>query len=287
MRALGDDAVGLDLPEWDALVPEDPEHTNFGYRMGLGGRPDTVWHLAALNGSTQGFYDRPWDVLNVQVRGTLNVIDACVANGVKTLVLFSSSEVFQTPPVIPTPESVPFSIPDMTNPRFSYAAGKQCAEMLAWYSPIPRVIVLRPFNVYGPGQGPGHVIPDLIYRIASCGTGTILDVAGVPSSTRAYCYVDDFISGARRAVAAQHPEHAREVYNVGVETETPLSELVDWLMVLSRRSDSTARYVAAPSGSVARRCPDVSKLRAIGWSPSVALDQGLVRTVAAYREANG
>src|SRR5437588_512623 len=84
---------------------------------------DTVCHLAAVNG-TEFFYTQPDLVLEVAVKGMLNVLDACVAHGVGNLFVASSSEVYQTPAQVPTDETVALSIPDPLNPRYSYAGGK-------------------------------------------------------------------------------------------------------------------------------------------------------------------
>src|SRR5437763_16289493 len=91
---------------------------------------DAVCHLAAVNG-TAFFYSRPELVLEVAVKGMLNVLDACIAHGVRDLILASSSEVYQTPPHVPTDESAPLSVPDVTNPRYSYGGGKIICELLA------------------------------------------------------------------------------------------------------------------------------------------------------------
>ena len=91
---------------------------------------DEVHHLAFVNG-TQFFYSKPQLVLDVGIRGMLNVLDACLEHNVPELFLASSSEVYQTPPRIPTDENVPLSIPDPMNPRYSYAGGKIISEMLA------------------------------------------------------------------------------------------------------------------------------------------------------------
>ena len=61
----------------------------------------------------------------------LNVLDACKSQKVRELILISSSEVYQTPPTIPTPEDVPLVIPDIQNPRYSYGGGKAISELLA------------------------------------------------------------------------------------------------------------------------------------------------------------
>ncbi len=91
---------------------------------------DSVCHLAFVNG-TEFFYTRPELVLEVGVKGMVNVLDACLKHDVPELVLASSSEVYQTPPAIPTDESAPLSIPDVLNPRYSYASGKIISEVLA------------------------------------------------------------------------------------------------------------------------------------------------------------
>ena len=87
----------------------------------------TLCHLAAING-TRHFYERPYEVLDVGVRGTLCVLDAAAAAGVRDVLFMSSSEVYQTPPVVPTPEGVPATIPDVRNPRYSYAGSKLLGE---------------------------------------------------------------------------------------------------------------------------------------------------------------
>src|SRR6476646_314528 len=82
---------------------------------------DEVHHLAFVNG-TEFFYKAPDLVLDVGVRGMINVIDACRRHSIGTLLLASSSEVYQTPPKIPTAETAPLTVPDPLNPRYSYGA---------------------------------------------------------------------------------------------------------------------------------------------------------------------
>jgi len=91
---------------------------------------DVLCHLAFVNG-TQFFYEKPELVLDVGVKGMVNVLDACATHGIRRFILASSSEVYQTPPVIPTPEDVPLVVPDATNPRYSYGAGKLISEVMA------------------------------------------------------------------------------------------------------------------------------------------------------------
>src|ERR1700730_12757861 len=128
---------------------------------------DCVCHLAYVNG-TEYFYSKPELVLDVAVKGMINVLDACGEHGVGELVLASSSEVYQTPPVVPTPENVPLSVPDVLNPRYSYGGGKIISElMLINYGRkfFDRAVIFRPHNVYGPDMGTEHVIPQFIMRM--------------------------------------------------------------------------------------------------------------------------
>ena len=128
---------------------------------------DEIHHLAYVNG-TEFFYSAPELVLDVGVRGMINVIDACRANSVGTLVLASSSEVYQTPPHTPTDETAPLVVPDPLNPRFSYGGGKIISELMAinyGRKDFERVLIFRPHNVYGPDMGFEHVIPQFCRRL--------------------------------------------------------------------------------------------------------------------------
>src|SRR5580704_2287867 len=161
---------------------------------------DSVCHLAFVNG-TEFFYSNPELVLEVGVKGIVNVLDACLRHGVPELVLLSSSEVYQDPPIIPTSESVALSIPDPTNPRWSYSAGKIISEMMAinyGRTRFSRVLICRPHNVYGPDMGWEHVIPQFVlrmHRLASNHEVIRLPIQGTGAQTRSFVFIDDFIDG--------------------------------------------------------------------------------------------
>jgi UDP-glucose 4-epimerase len=279
MAALPD-AKGVDLPEVDVTRSRDSyEDNDCPLTRKLSGA-SVAWHLAALNGSTAGFYDQPWKVLETQIRGTLNVLDACVANGVGTLVLFSSSETYQSPPVYPTPEDVPLVVPDLKNPRYSYGGSKIAAELMAWHCPIPRVWICRPHNCFGPGQGAGHVIADVVMRIARAPKGGRVEVKGNPTDRRSFIYVDDFIAGCL-TIAKHHEadEKCREVYNVGRNYPVTINKLAGMIAGEMGRADVRLDFTGGLPGAVAYRCPDVRKLAALGWEPRIDLAEGLRRTI--------
>jgi nucleoside-diphosphate-sugar epimerase len=248
---------------------------------------EAVWHLAAVNG-TEFFYTKPELVLDVGVGGIRNVIAAAIAHGVSELFVASSSEVYQTPPRVPTDETVPLSIPDPLNPRYSYAGSKLISELLALNygrAHFRRVVVFRPHNVYGPDMGWEHVIPQLSLRIRDLARSTPrgalrLPIQGDGGDTRAFVHIDDAV-GALLCLA-NRGEHLG-IYHVGTDVETRIGDLA---MAIGRVLGREVGLVAGPSpaGSTRRRCPDISKLRALGFRPRISLDDGLASTVRWYDE---
>jgi UDP-glucose 4-epimerase len=245
---------------------------------------DVVFHLAAING-TENFYNHPDLVLDVGVRGVLAVIDACRAAGVADLIIASSAEVYQTPPMVPTDETVPLVVPDVTNPRYSYGGSKLISELIALHygkDHFNKVAIFRPHNVYGPDMGWKHVIPQLAVAAlkAARDDSSALPIQGDGSETRAFCYVDDIVRGIRLI----HDAGAdRQIYHIGTGEEVPIRHVAETI-VHELGLDLTLAPGPAMPGGTPRRCPDIGKLAALGYRPQVALTDGLKRTVAWYRD---
>ena len=248
---------------------------------------DAVCHLAAVNG-TEFFYTRPELVLDVAVRGMLNVLDACRTHGIRELVVASSSEVYQTPPSVPTAEDVPLSVPDPLNPRYSYGGGKIATELMALNygrSGFDRVMVFRPHNVFGPCMGWEHVVPQMALRLkALCegASGEVVDfpIQGSGEETRSFIFIEDMIRGLLTVI--DRGEHLG-IYHVGTEREVSIRELAEKVAACVGRR---IRVVpgALKAGGTLRRCPSIAKVRALGFEPEVSLEEGLSRTVAWYWE---
>ncbi len=246
---------------------------------------DEVHHLAFVNG-TEFFYSMPELVLDVGVRGMVNVIDACRKNNVGTLVLASSSEVYQTPPKVPTAEDAPLSIPDPLNPRYSYGGGKLISELLAinyGRKFFERVLIFRPHNVYGPDMGWEHVIPQFALRLHNLSqarpAGTLrFEIQGSGQETRSFCFVDDLVAGV--LVMREKGEHLG-IYHVGTMDEVAIAELAKRVAKAAGRE---IELVSGPlqAGGTPRRCPDISKLARLGYKPRVPLDAGLKATLDWY-----
>ena len=120
--------------------------------------------MAAING-TQNFYDKPELVLEVGVKGIINILDYCKDKNIKEIFLASSSEVYQNAPSFPTDENVRLIIPDPYDPRFSYSSTKIISEILLLNSSFfKRAIIFRPHNIYGPDMGLGMLFQNSLWK---------------------------------------------------------------------------------------------------------------------------
>lgn len=245
---------------------------------------EVVMHLAAING-TENFYKHPELVLDVGLRGVLAVVNACRRAGVPDLVVASSAEVYQTPASVPTAESVALMLPDSLNPRYSYGGSKIVSELVAFNygrEHFRKVQVFRPHNVYGPDMGWKHVVPQFILRAAEALDGgrasAPFPIQGDGRETRAFCYVSDAVEGI---LTMYDRGGHREVYHIGNDEEVSIRELVARLGRVMG-----GELVIEPSdaavGGTPRRCPDISKMRALGYEPEVGLSEGLRRTAEWY-----
>lgn len=246
---------------------------------------DSVCHLAFVNG-TQFFYEKPDLVLDVGVKGMVNVLDACMQNKVPELVVASSSEVYQQSPVVPTDETVALAIPDVTNPRYSYAAGKIISEVMAinYGKHFERVLIFRPHNVYGPDMGWEHVVPQFALRMrdlvnsANSNEPIKFPIQGSGEESRAFVYIDDFTQGLERVI--ERGEHLG-IYHIGTEDECSVKELAELVGKYYERSIQIVPGSLARGGAQ-RRCPDISKLRKLGYEPQISLADGINQTVKWY-----
>lgn len=248
---------------------------------------DAVYHLACING-TRNFYSAPTTVLQVGVKGIVNVLDACLQHDVGTLVLASSSEVYNEPSRIPTPEDVPLVIPDPHNPRYSYAGVKIISELMtlqyAQEGLLERALIFRPHNVYGPDMGIDHVIPELTLKMYHARnyqpTGVLeIPVQGTGEETRSFCYIDDLVSGVMRM---QEIDMHTGIYNTGTPHQTTIQQLAKCIAEQLGYEIKVVPTNEVPVGSPTRRCPDTTKLESFGWKPKVSLSEGLARTVEWY-----
>ena len=249
---------------------------------------DVVFHLAAVNG-TENFYNHPELVLDVGIRGALAVVEACQEMGVYDLVVASSAEVYQTPSILPTPEEIPLLLPNSINPRYSYGGSKIASELIAFnygQKHFRKMQVFRPHNVYGPDMGWKHVIPQFLVKAMEAinkyeGDKMIpFEIKGDGSETRAFCYIDDIVDGI---ITMYEKGSHREIYHIGNDSEISIKDLATKVAEsLNIKFDIT--FTDSMKGGTPRRCPNIEKMKKLGYFPKVHLEEGIQKTAKWYMQ---
>ena len=233
---------------------------------------DAVIHLAYVNG-TKYFYSKPTLVLDIAIKGTLNVVEACIKNKVKELYLASSSEVYQTPNKIPTDESEPLKIPNIFNPRYSYGGGKILTELMGIHygkKYFKKLIIFRPHNVYGKNMGFEHVIPEFINRFRSLKRKNF-KIQGTGNEIRSFIYIEDFVSAFN--LILKHGKHLN-IYNIGTGEKIKIRDLANKLSKIFKKK-IILRKSSAAAGGTKIRVPNINKIRKLGFKPKFNLENGL------------
>jgi len=246
---------------------------------------DQIYLLAAVVGVRNVEAD-PARVVRVNTLAALHTLD-WVAPGERVF-FASTSEVYAGGVdagivAVPTPEDIPVMISDITAPRFAYAVSKLLGEAAFLHTARAKgfhAVVGRFHNVYGPRMGADHVIPEMSLR-AMRGE----DPFRVPGADqfRAFCHVDDAVEAMLRLMAT--PAAAGQIVHIGNDRDqTNIGDLAKLVLRLAGVSPSI-EPLAAPSGSVPRRCPDLTRLRELtGFEPAVQLEEGVRTTYSWYRE---
>jgi UDP-glucose 4-epimerase len=249
----------------------------FGAARGV----DAVFHLAAIAG-VSSYYDEPETTLRVNIDGTAGIVDAVVAAGVPRLVYLSTSEV-HGPQAREVDEESPCAIGPSSERRWVYATSKLAGEHLVLRGGEAHrfaATVLRPFNVYGPRQtGEGAISNFCLAAVR----GEPLVVYGDGTAVRAWCYVDDFVDAALRALNSEAA--AGQVFNIGNPSAcTDTNGLAAQVADLVPGSRVVPGNVAR--AEVAYRTPVIAKARRLlGFTPAVPLEDGLARTLEWLRES--
>ena len=226
-------------------------------------RFDEVYHLAFING-TENFYKHPEKVLEVGIKGILNIIEFIKYKKIKNLIMFSSSEVYGSPKNIPTNEKEIIKIEDIFNPRFSYSAGKIISESVTInYLRDTKVKykIIRPHNIFGENMGLKHVIPQIIYKIYN-GTNRFsknyarIKIQGNGNETRAFCYIKDAV---KQSIFISEKIKKNGIFNVGFPKEIKINELIKKIEKIMKIKISVKKGKIQKGGTL-RRCPDLKKL---------------------------
>jgi dTDP-glucose 4,6-dehydratase len=245
-----------------------------GMRMALTGC-DSALHLAALIGIPYS-YHAPESYVDVNVRGTLNIVQAARDLGVSKVVVTSTSEVYGSAQFVPITEEHPLV------GQSPYSATKIGADQIAmsyFRSFGTPVSIARPFNTYGPRQSTRAVIPTVITQMLA-GNATIK--LGALKPTRDFNFVEDTVRG----LIAVHDSKASvgEVINLGSGYEISVQDTVSLIADVMGRNvaiESDEERVRPPGSEVERLWADNGKARRLlGWQPSYGGIEGLRRGVA-------
>jgi dTDP-glucose 4,6-dehydratase len=234
---------------------------------------EVVFHLAALIAIPYS-YTTPLAYVRTNVEGTVNLLEAARAAGVTRVVHTSTSEVYGTARSVPIDERHPLQ------GQSPYAASKIAADKLAESFHrsfgLP-VVILRPFNTYGPRQSARAVIPTIITQALA---GRPIEL-GALTPTRDFTFVDDTVRGFMLAGTA--PAVVGETINLGVGSEIAIGDLarrIGQLLGLPIAIAHGAARERPAHSEVERLCSDNRLARTLlGWAPEVALDAGLWQTI--------
>jgi UDP-glucuronate decarboxylase len=239
---------------------------------------DEVYHLACP-ASPIHYQKNPVRTIRTCVQGTLNMLDMCREVGARILIA-STSEVYGDPLTHPQVEAYWGNV-NPIGPRACYDEGKRCAEALtvsyARQYGVP-VRIARIFNTYGPRmlENDGRVVSTFICQALR---GTPITVFGNGTQTRSFCYVDDLLEGFVRLMASAEESPV----NLGNPGEFTMVELAEKVRALTG-SRSPLVHEPLPTDDPVRRRPDISRaVKILDWTPTIPLDEGLVRTVADFK----
>ena len=242
---------------------------------------DIVFHLAALIAIPYS-YIAPSSYVDTNINGTLNIIQACLENGVKRIIHTSTSEVYGTAQYVPIDEKHPI------NPQSPYSASKIGADAMAlsFYNSFDLpVTIARPFNTYGPRQSARAVIPTIITQIAN---GAKEIKLGDISPTRDFNYVEDTCRGF--IAIASNDSTIGETINIGSNFEISIKEtlnIIKDIMKSDVKFITDEQRIRPEKSEVFRLWCDNTKIEKLtGFKPKYSIEEGLAKTIKWFSNPN-
>ena len=245
---------------------------------------DEIYNLACPASPVHYQYD-PVQTTKTSVHGAINMLGLAKRTRAK-IFQASTSEVYGDPEVHPQPESYRGNV-NPVGPRACYDEGKRCAETLFfdYYRQHGlNIRVARIFNTYGPRMHPndGRVVSNFIVQALQ---GKPITVYGDGSQTRSFCFADDLVEGFIRLMNA--PDEVTGPLNLGNPREFTIRQLAE-LVIAKTGGASSLVFEPLPVDDPMQRKPDIAQARALlSWEPTIALEDGLHKTIAYFRELLG
>jgi dTDP-glucose 4,6-dehydratase len=240
---------------------------------------DVIVNAAAESHVEKSILEGASEFVATNVEGTRVLLDAMRQARVERFILISSSEVYGTAEADPMDEEHPL------NPRSPYAATKAGADRLAYayratYG-LP-IVIVRPFNNYGPRQHPEKVIPRFVIQALE---DRPLTVHGDGSASRDWLYVEDDAEAIETLIEIELDRVAGEVINLATGIDVSVSRIADLVLELLGKPPSLKEFVDERPGQVRRHVGSTEKAeRLLGWRARTNIEEGLTRTVQWYRD---
>ncbi len=245
---------------------------------------DEIYNLACP-ASPIHYQNNPVQTVKTSVHGSINMLGLAKRINAK-IFQASTSEVYGEPEVHPQTENY-WGHVNPVGLRSCYDEGKRCAETLFFDYHRQyglQIKVARIFNTYGPRMHPndGRVVSNFIMQALK---GEDITIYGEGNQTRSFCYVDDLLDGFILIIDQSGDEPGP--MNLGNPTEVTILELAEQILRLTK-SSSKLTFKPLPSDDPSQRQPDISKAKEhLGWEPKVSWEEGLAKTIEAYRSAYG
>ncbi|MBA3718100.1 MAG: dTDP-glucose 4,6-dehydratase [Actinobacteria bacterium] len=243
------------------------------------GGVDVIVNAAAESHVEKSIAEGAREFVTTNVEGTQILLDAIRETPVDRFILISSSEVYGTALSAPMDEEHPL------NPRSPYAATKAGADRLAYAYFVTYglpVVIVRPFNNYGPRQHPEKALPRFVTQALQ---DEPLTVHGDGHATRDWLYVEDDAEAIVAAIDADPELVAGEVINVATGVDVSIDRIADLVLDALGKPASLKTHVPERPGQVDRHVGSTEKAkRLLGWTARTPLEEGLERTVAWYRD---
>lgn len=257
----------MDIASWDEVQNINANVDGF----------DAVINLAARAG-VRSSVENPWVYVDTNITGTLNLLEFCQRNQIKKFLLASTSSVYGSDAMLPTPETA-----NTDKPLQAYAASKKSAEVLCHayhYLYDIDISIVRFFTVYGPAGRPDMSIFRFIRWIVE---GETIQLFGDGNQSRGFTYIDDI---ARGVIQGLKPI-GFEVVNLGGHQDITINQLISLIEKYVGKQAIIDRLPPVKA-DMKSNLADVSKAGSLfGWEPRVGLDEGITRTIQWYYENRG
>ncbi len=240
---------------------------------------DVIVNAAAESHVEKSIEEGASEFVTTNVEGTQILLDAIRRKPVERFILISSSEVYGTAETDPMDERHPLE------PRSPYAATKAGGDRLAYSYFVTYdlpIVIVRPFNNYGPRQHPEKVVPRFITQALA---GLPLTIHGDGHASRDWLYVDDHAEAIEALIETPIDVLAGEVVNVATGIDISVAEIADLVLEAVGSTGSTKEHLPERLGQVDRHIGSTEKMMELtGWRARTAFAEGLEQTVSWYRE---